>query len=106
MAAPVIEIELRAPVQFGRESEPVTKLELKPTGRAMRDLKVSMGSEGDRQVIVFEPYEFCRVGLRMAGIAGDKAFVDLMDARDIWEVGQTVMGFIVGGQTTGSTPSP
>lgn len=105
MGAPFHVVELRSPVQFGRDAEPVTRLELRPTGRAMRELRVTMGVEGDRRVVEFEPYLLCLVGLKMAGIAGDKAFADLMDPQDIWEVGQAVLGFTMGGPTTGSTPS-
>lgn len=97
-------IVLRTPVQFGRDAEPVTKLELKPNGRALRELTVPVGADGDLQMMFIKPYELALVGLRMAGIAGDKAFVDMMDPRDIWEVSQEVMGFLVGGQRTGSTP--
>lgn len=99
-----IKITLRQPVQFGRDAEPVSELVLKPTGRALRDLEVTMGVDGDKPSIVFKPFAFALVGLKMAGIAGDAAFLNLMDARDVWEVGQTVMGFIVGAPSSGATP--
>ena len=99
-----IKVTLRQPVQFGRDAEPVTELVLKPTGRALRDLEVTMGVESDKPTIQFKPFPFALVGLKMAGVAGGAAFLDLMDARDVWEVGQTVMGFIMGAQNTGPTP--
>lgn len=102
MSAAFVTIKLREPVQFGRDSEPVTELELRPNGRAMRDLQVKMGQDGSLQLMVVEPYALCRVGLRMAGIAGDQAFVDKMDPRDIWEVAQEVVGFFMAARPTGS----
>jgi hypothetical protein len=105
MASSFATIKLRRPVQFGRDAEPVTELELKATGRALRDLVVPMGAEGDLRMMMVKPYDLCLVGLRMAGVAGDKAFVDQMDPRDIWEVGQAVLGFTMDAPTSGSTPS-
>lgn len=109
MSDDTITIKLRKPVQFGKHGEPVTDIELKPNGRALRDLEVSMGGSDGKLMMNVKPYELTRIGLRMAGIDGDKAFVDMMDARDIWEVGQAVVGFLVSGSestTDGSTPSP
>lgn len=103
-AAPFAVVKLRTPVQFGRDAEPVTELELRATGRALRDLTVPMGADGALQVMLVKPYDLALVGLRMAGVAGDKAFADQMDPRDIWEVSQEVLGFTVGGRTTGSAP--
>lgn len=96
-------IKLRQPVQFGRDAEPVSELELKPNGRALRDLSIGMTAEGK---VDFEPYKLTLVALRMAGVAGDKAFADLMDPADIWEVGQAVLGFLVRSPMGGSTQSP
>ncbi len=98
-------IKLRRPVQFGRDAEPVTELELKATGRALRELVVPMGAEGDLSMMLVKPYDLALVGLKMAGVAGDKAFADLMDPRDIWEVGQAVLGFTLDARPTGSTAS-
>ena len=106
-------IELLKPVKFGKKSEPVTVIKLKPNGRALRDLEVQMGTDGKgKATINMKPHALCVIGLRMAGIAGDEAFVDMMDARDIWEVSQKVVGFIMSGSeepetaTAGDTPSP
>lgn len=93
-------ITLRRPVEFGKNAEPVTELALKPNGGALRDLELQMGAKGELQVFVVKPHELCRVGLRMAGVAGDAKFVDMMDPRDIWEVANAVSGFIMGDQTT------
>lgn len=104
MGAPFAVVELQTPVQFGRDSEPVTRLELKASGRALRELTVPMSVEGTSQIVMVKPYELTLVGLRMAGIAGDRAFADLMDPRDIWEVAQQVMGFILAGRAGGNAP--
>ena len=98
-------IKLRCPVKFGRDAEPVTELELKATGRALRELVVPMGAEGDLRMMLVKPYDLCLVGLKMAGVAGDKGFADLMDPRDIWEVSQAVLGFTMDAQGNGSTAS-
>lgn len=105
-----VRIQLRQPVKFGRDAEPVTELVLQPNGRALRDLTLTIAPGDVESKIDFRPYDLTLVGLRMAGIAGDKAFADLMCPQDIWEVGQAVLGFIVPppekvSQTTGSQPS-
>lgn len=104
MATPFTTITLRLPVQVGKNSEPVTELALIGTGRALRDLTVPLGADGNLKLMMIKPYEWASVGLRMAGITGDRAFLDQMDARDIWEVGQAVLGFMMDGQQTGNTP--
>lgn len=104
MATPFVTITLRAPVQVGKNSEPVTELALVGTGRALRDLTVPLGADGDLKIMMIKPYELCAVGLRMAGVSGDRAFLDQMDARDVWEVGQAVLGFIMDGPQTGNMP--
>lgn len=103
-------IRLRRPVEFGKNSEPVTELALRPNGSALRDLVVPTGTDGNMGMLMVKPHELARVGIRMAGVGGDKAFVDLMHPKDIWEVAQAVLGFIVGDETpaaesSGSTPS-
>lgn len=105
MATPFATLTLRCPVQVGKNSEPVTELALVGNGRALRDLTVPLGAEGEMKLMMIKPYELAAVGLRMAGVAGDRAFLDQMDARDMWEVAQTVLGFIMGGPQIGSTPS-
>lgn len=106
MGLPFAVVELVTPVQFGRDAEAVTRLELKPSGRALRELVVPMSVDSGAQLVMVKPYELTLIGLRMAGIAGDKAFADLMDPRDIWEVAQQVMGFILAGPKGGKEPSP
>lgn len=103
-----LRVQLRAPVQIGKKSEPVTELVMKPTGRALRDLTIMVGVDNDGRQTMFkmEPYELTRVGLRMAGISSDTAFVDLMDARDVFEVGNKVFGFFVSGASDGETSGP
>ena len=99
MHAPFKTIALRRPVQFGKDAEPVTEIALRPNGGALRDLVVPTGSDGDMGMLMVKPHELARVGIRMAGVGGDKAFVDLMHPKDIWEVAQAVLGFIVGDET-------
>lgn len=103
--APFATIELRRPVQFGKESEPVTVLELRPNGQALRGLSVPMGADGEIGMVMMKPHELACVGLRMAGISSGVGFVDLMDPRDIWEVSQAVFSFIVGPPKKGA-PKP
>lgn len=107
-----LRFELREPVQVGKKSEPVTELVMKPTGRALRDLSVMVGvdNNGKQTMFKIEPYELTRVGLRMAGISSDTAFIDLMDARDVFELGNKVFSFFISGETdgekSGATDSP
>jgi hypothetical protein len=93
-----VTIKLREPVQFGKKSEPVTELVLKPTARACRDLTLPMTGEGK---IDYQPYKLALAGLGMAGVAGGAAFVDLMHVADMNEVALAVMGFLNPAPTTG-----
>lgn len=102
----LLDLELLKPVQFGREAEPVTRIKIDSvTGRQMREFKITATAEGG---FLLEPYEAARVGLKMAGIAGDKAFLDMMDGRDVYALGQAVFTFLVAGrpEATGKTQSP
>lgn len=96
MAAPVT-LTLRAPVQFGKDSEPISELVLKPSAKAFRDFALPMQGDG---TILFQPYELAKVGLRLAGQPAP--VLDMLDPADMWELAQAVLGFTVPGHPIGS----
>lgn len=97
--APVV-VKLKEPVQFG--SELIEQLELRPTGRAMRDFSL-VNKDG---AVIFNPYDCAVVGVKMSGrLVGAEKIVDMMAPVDLMEVFQVVMGFIGGSPQTGSTVS-
>ena len=94
-------IKLRTPITFG--STVLEELELKTTGRALREFSLPMTPEGK---IDYQPHALAVVGLKMAGqVAAAATIVDKMeDLQDLSEIAQTVMGFFAARPTTGNTP--
>lgn len=99
MAEPFATIQLRQPVQFGKNAEPVTQVAPQATARGMRDFELEVTASGG---FIFRPWPAARVGLRLAGIAGDEAFLALMDPRDVTALGMAVSSFFVSGLETGN----
>ena len=98
MAAPVT-IKLSTPVQFGKDSEPIAELVLKPTARAFRELTLPIKDDG---TVLFQPYELAKIGLKLAGQPAP--VLDLMDVADMMEVATAVMGFLDPSRRTGTGP--
>lgn len=96
-----VTVKLSAPVQFGKDSDPVTELVLKPTPRAFKDFSLPMTADNG---VLFQPYALALVGLKLAGIAGGPAFLDKMSISDMNEVAREVMGFLNPDPMTGNTP--
>jgi hypothetical protein len=88
---------LRHPVDFGKER--ITELEMKPTGRHMRDFKMKMGMGDEELTILVEFYTLCQLGLTLAG--KPRVIADSMHPADIVGVGMLVLGFIMPGQKIG-----
>lgn len=86
--------DLVHPIDFGKER--IETLELKPTGRAMRDFSLEITKDGGMRV---ELYRLCLVGLTMAG--KPSAIADKMDAEDVSGLGMRALAFIMPGQATG-----
>lgn len=95
-------ITLRSPVEMGK-GEPITELELKPNGRALRGLKVEVTADGGMK---YEPHALAVAGLKMAGhVAAAEAIVDRMQSiEDITEIAAAVLGFFAPSPTTGPKP--
>lgn len=89
---------LKFPVQFGTEQ--IEELSLKANGRAMQGFKVQTGADGG---VVFEPYRFAELGLKLAG--QPRAVVDKMHPCDQFGLGMVAMGFFVSGPATGKGSS-
>lgn len=89
---------LEHPIQFGEEL--IERIELKPNGRAMQGVKMTMLDNG----IEFEPYKFAELGVKLGGLA--RAVVDKMHPADQSALGALAMLFINGGLPTGKTHSP
>lgn len=85
--APVV-VKLCAPVQFGKDR--ITELVLKPNARAFKDLTLPMTQEGK---VDYQPYPLAACGVRMAG--HPNAVLDKLHPRDLNEVAQAVLGFLV-----------
>lgn len=94
------EITLRHPVRFG--SEVIEKLTLRPLAKHLRDFALPMKGEGENAIILFQPYELAKAGLKMADVAGAQTVLDKLHVADMWELAQVVFGFINGGPATGS----
>jgi len=83
-----VTIKLRVPAQFGKDT--ISELTLKPSSRALKEFALPMDPSGK---IDYQPYACAQVGVRMAG--QPMALVDKLDPRDLNEVGQTVLGFLI-----------
>lgn len=100
-----MKITLKMPVQFGKEL--IEELELKPTGRAMRGLRVESTGNGG---FVYEPFAYAVAGLKMAGhVASAEAIADRLHPADQQEIATAVLSFFVTPPTSepskaGSTP--
>lgn len=82
-------LKLRDPVQFG--SELIEELVFKPSARAFKEFSLPMDQRGK---IDYQPYALAQVGIKMAGHPA--AVVDKLSVRDMNEVAQAVLGFLVG----------
>jgi hypothetical protein len=89
---------LRFPIEFGDET--IEELKLRCNGKAMKGFKVMIGADGG---VVFEPYAFAELGLRLAN--QPRAIVDRMHPCDQFGLGMVALGFFIGGPETGRTPS-
>lgn len=100
-----MKITLKAPISMGERGEPVAELNLKPTGRTLRGLKIETSASGG---ITYEPHALAVVGLRMAGhVAAAEAMVDRMESlEDVNEVAQAVLSFLAPSPKAGNAPSP
>lgn len=83
-----VTIVLRCPAQFGKEE--IRELVLRPSSRALKEFALPMDPGGK---IDYQPYACAIVGVRMAGHPA--ALVDKLDPRDLNEVGQTVLAFLI-----------
>jgi hypothetical protein len=90
---------LEYPVTFG--SELIESVQLKPTGRVMRDFKLRIGADGSMEMDIFKLAE---LALKMAG--KPSAVLDKMDPLDITGLSMLVLAFIMPGLKTGKTASP
>ena len=89
MAAAIV--TLKHPIQFGETL--IETLEVKPTGRALRDFTLPM--EGDK--VDFQPFKLAVVGLKMSGhIAGAEKIADMMHPGDMRDLAIVVLGFFDG----------
>lgn len=89
-----ITMKLRQPIAFGKEM--LDELTLRPNARAIRDMEVQIGKNGDASFFVFKPHPFALVGLKAAGhTAAAPALIDKMHPKDIWDLGWLVFGFFV-----------
>lgn len=82
-------VELRVPVQLGKDTEPITQLELKPISRALRELQITVTKDGG---VVYHAYNLAKTGARMAGQLD--ALVDKLDPRDLAELSRAVLSFL------------
>lgn len=87
-------LKLKVPIEFGKEL--IEELTLKPHPRALRELELQMGKNGEGNFFVFKPYSCALVGMRMAGhFAAAQVLVDKMDGRDLFDLGMMVFTFFV-----------
>lgn len=93
-------ITLRRSVKWGKDGE-ITQLVLKPNARALKGVEFKLRED---QVIIFEPFAFAQVGLRMAGYneAQLATIVDRLHVADLMEVAMGALGFIGAGRVTGT----
>lgn len=91
--------KLRHPVEFGKDSEPVSELALKRSARAFKEFSLPMQGNGSA---CYQPYALAQVGVRMGGKADP--FLDKMDPEDMQALAQVVLGFLGLGLGTGDTP--
>lgn len=89
---------LRFPVEFGEDT--IEELKLRCNGKAMRGFKVALGADGG---VVFDPYAFAELGLRLAG--QPRAIVDKMHPCDQFGLGVVALGFFTGGPGIGKMSS-
>lgn len=83
-----IKFILKTPVKFG--SEEISELEVKPTGRALRDFTLPM-SEGK---VDYQPHVLAVVGLKMSGkLIGADKIADEMTVEDLNGLAKIVMSF-------------
>lgn len=71
----LVTMKLRRPVTLKKGGEPVTELELKPEGRALRGVLLSLGFKSENLEKVYQRHSvgsLACAGLRMAGVPGDR----------------------------------
>lgn len=93
-------LKLKYPTKVGEGGELVEQLALKCTGRSMKDFVLPTKGDG---TVLFEPYACAKVGVHMAGQT--TAFLDAMDAQDVFALAEVVMDFFGSGPPTGKEPS-
>jgi len=90
--------KLAHPVDFGKEQ--ITEIEMKPTGKAMRDFKMRIHSD---ESIEIEPFRLAELGLTMAG--KPRVIAEMMHPEDVTALGIAAMAFIMPGQKIGKDAS-
>lgn len=102
MSDPIV-VKLSTPFKFGKNSEPVEELVLKPTARACKELSIQCGADGGFK---YEPYKLAEIGLKMAGYPS--AVLDSGDPpvsmEDMIKIGKAVQDFLALSQMTGVEP--
>lgn len=94
---------LECPVEWGQEGT-VSRLKLQANGRAMQGFRYELGVSTDGKTsIVFDPYRFAELGVRLAG--KPRAFVDSLHPVDQHGLGMVALGFFSGGLGIGRKPS-
>lgn len=116
MSADSISVKLRKPVALKKGGELVSELTLKPEGRALRGLTLSMGFKGDassglENIKVFQRFSVAQLAgaaLRMAGCAGDrvKPVFNELDARDVMTLYDRVQGLLMNSVSIGEESPP
>ena len=98
-----VTVTLRDPVKLTPNSEPITTLVMKPSGRFYKDHKLKAGAGA----VDFEPHALAVIGVKMAGhgLLSEK-IVDEMNPADMMEIAQAVMVFLTPGEETGPSVSP
>lgn len=78
MSEELVTLKLRRPVTLKKGGEPVAELTLKPEGRALRGVMLSLGWRNENMEKVFQRWSVLPLacaGLRMAGCPGDRTKV-------------------------------